>query len=167
MNQATKKLRARAAVFAVLAVLWMGVIFAYSAKTADESSAQSLRAGLLFGRIVHSDFADWPEAEQAAFAEKWDHPIRKTAHATEFAILGILWTGTIASYTAKHKASALKAMAISIAYAASDEFHQLFVPGRAGMVKDVFIDSCGVVLGCLVFGFVLWKVDGYFKYKAN
>ncbi|MBQ3466792.1 MAG: VanZ family protein, partial [Oscillospiraceae bacterium] len=32
-------------------------------------------------------------------------------------------------------------------YACSDEFHQLFVPGRAGMFSDVLIDTVGVLFG--------------------
>jgi VanZ family protein len=35
---------------------------------------------------------------------------------------------------------ALYAMAITFLYACSDEFHQLFVPGRAGRFTDVLID---------------------------
>ena len=33
------------------------------------------------------------------------------------------------------------------AYAASDEFHQLFVTGRSAQVRDVLIDSCGALCG--------------------
>ena len=35
-------------------------------------------------------------------------------------------------------------------YAATDEFHQLFVPGRAGLPTDVLIDATGAALGLLV-----------------
>jgi VanZ family protein len=40
-------------------------------------------------------------------------------------------------------------------YAASDEFHQLFVDGRAGMLSDVLLDTCGVAVGSLVLTFLL------------
>ena len=39
---------------------------------------------------------------------------------------------------------------ICFLYASSDEFHQLFVPGRSGQVTDIFIDLIGVVLGLLL-----------------
>ena len=39
---------------------------------------------------------------------------------------------------------------ICFLYASSDEFHQLFVPGRSGQVTDIFIDMIGVVLGLLL-----------------
>ncbi len=34
--------------------------------------------------------------------------------------------------------------ALSLCYAASDEFHQLFVPGRGGSIRDVAIDAIGI-----------------------
>ncbi|MEF2639337.1 MAG: VanZ family protein, partial [Lachnospiraceae bacterium] len=45
--------------------------------------------------------------------------------------------------------------ALGVLYAASDEFHQLFVPGRSGQVRDVCIDSSGVMIGILLLTLVL------------
>ncbi|WP_165044636.1 VanZ family protein [Adlercreutzia sp. ZJ138] len=42
---------------------------------------------------------------------------------------------------------ALLSWAASTLYAATDEFHQMFVPGRACMATDVLIDSTGAVVG--------------------
>jgi hypothetical protein len=40
---------------------------------------------------------------------------------------------------------------IGVLYAVSDEIHQTFVPGRAGQLRDVLIDSCGVLAGiCII-----------------
>ncbi len=52
---------------------------------------------------------------------------------------------------------ALAAFAFSTLYAASDEFHQLFVPGRAGLFTDVAIDSCGAALGSALAALVAWR----------
>ena len=41
------------------------------------------------------------------------------------------------------------AVLISACYAATDEFHQLFVPGRSGEVRDVLVDTAGAVIGIL------------------
>ena len=35
---------------------------------------------------------------------------------------------------------------MTVFYACSDEFHQLFIPGRAGLVSDVLVDSIGAML---------------------
>jgi VanZ family protein len=38
-------------------------------------------------------------------------------------------------------------------YACSDEIHQLYVPGRSGNIKDVFVDSIGISLVLVVYYF--------------
>ncbi len=44
----------------------------------------------------------------------------------------------------------LIALAMASAYAATDEFHQLFVPGRHGEVRDWAIDTLGALLAAVV-----------------
>jgi VanZ family protein len=69
----------------------------------------------------------------------WDFVLRKLAHTTEYAILGALLvraTGRIGT-----------AFALGVLYAISDEFHQVFVPGRHGAPLDVAIDAVGVAVG--------------------
>lgn len=41
------------------------------------------------------------------------------------------------------------ALTAGILYAASDELHQYFVPGRACQLRDVVIDGLGVLIGVL------------------
>jgi VanZ family protein len=78
------------------------------------------------------------------------HLIRKTAHAVEYAILGFLiWrvvhaTAALASHSAREFRLALMLAAF---YAATDETHQIFVPGREAAVRDVLLDTCGAALG--------------------
>jgi len=72
----------------------------------------------------------------------WDTVLRKGAHITEYAVLGALL------YRALEREAA--ALAIGIAYAATDEFHQHFVRGRHASPVDVAIDAVGVSIGMLV-----------------
>jgi VanZ family protein len=72
----------------------------------------------------------------------WDTVLRKGAHITEYAILGALL------YRALGREAL--ALAIGIAYAATDELHQHFVRGRHASPIDVGIDAVGVALGMLV-----------------
>jgi VanZ family protein len=74
----------------------------------------------------------------------WDLVLRKIAHAVEFGVLGALLLRALGDARA--------AAALGVAYAASDELHQHFVPGRLGSPWDVAIDSVGVALGVL-----LWR----------
>ena len=77
----------------------------------------------------------------------WDLVLRKLAHAAEFAVLGALLLRALRDERA--------ALAAGIAYAATDEVHQHFVPGRVGSPVDVAIDAVGVALGLL-----LWRRYG-------
>ena len=95
-------------------------------------------------------YREWSTEEQIKFAETIDHPVRKAAHATEYTILGILlFMACRDSFEMNLKASFRTAFSVGTVYAATDEFHQLFVSGRAGMISDVLLDSMGVLLGCL------------------
>jgi VanZ family protein len=71
----------------------------------------------------------------------WDTLLRKTAHVLEYALLGALLLRAVGRVW--------PALALGIAYAASDEVHQRFVAGRHGSLRDVAIDTAGVALGLL------------------
>ena len=138
-------------VLLVFTLLWMAVIFGFSAKPAEESADMSLSVGRWIGQAFVPAYDGWDEGKQEAFAEAINYPVRKTAHATEYAILGILvFMRCRYQNTWSRKRMILIAWGISTAYAATDEFHQIFVPGRAGMMTDVMIDSSGALAGILL-----------------
>jgi VanZ family protein len=77
--------------------------------------------------------------------------IRKCGHLTEYAILAALWFRTL--YVGRRRParfSALVALAISVAWAISDEVHQSFVPSRAPSALDVVVDGIGAALTLFV-----------------
>ena len=73
---------------------------------------------------------------------------RKLVHAGEYALLCLLWWRALRTVTAPR--AALIAAVVAVAYAASDEFHQAFVPGRHGTPVDVAIDAFGASVAALV-----------------
>lgn len=81
--------------------------------------------------------------------------LRKLAHFTEFAGLGI-WLFWLFSMLGKRGIFALPCGALA---ACVDETIQMFVPDRGPSLKDVGIDTCGVVTGMILLqiGYVLWK----------
>lgn len=160
-------------VFLILMFLWMFLIFFYSSRPADISEQDSGRIGVWLGRMFVPGFEEWPEDKQEEFAGRVDHPIRKTAHVTEYAILGILVAGVCAPEKRKYnsKTQVIKKerenyfvrrlvlpWLIAAAYAATDEFHQLFVPGRSGQISDVILDSVGALAGIVVFVTIHWII---------
>jgi VanZ family protein len=78
----------------------------------------------------------------------WDVLLRKLAHFTEYAVLTVLWWRALRGLGSRFPL--LTAMAISLGYAATDEFHQTFVDGRTGTPVDVLIDSLGIVVAAAV-----------------
>jgi VanZ family protein len=76
----------------------------------------------------------------------WDLVLRKAAHLAEYAVLGALLAralcGTVAGW-------AWLSWVAGTAYAASDELHQSFVPGRQASALDLAIDTVGAAIGVL------------------
>lgn len=141
-------------------LLWMAGIFAFSSRSGSESTEDSYFVGTMVGDLFVPGFDEWSAERQQAFAEKIDHPVRKTAHATEYAVLGLLAAGVCIPAAGRRKDEKLCAVkisrdllrpwAIASAYAATDEFHQLFVTGRSGQFSDVALDSAGALTGLLI-----------------
>lgn len=136
------KNRKKALIYLILTVIWMIFIFIQSALNAGLSSLES---GWISGWIAQLFRIDH---EQASFI------IRKCAHFLEYMILGGLLSLTIKELFYKLQKTpvlvSLIAFGIGFLYAITDEFHQTFVSGRSGEVRDVLIDGCGVLLGTII-----------------
>lgn len=136
----------------VPAVLIMGIIFSFSAKPAVKSSESSIA---IADRIlkVYENISD-QQIDQSLRINRLlqiEHIVRKSAHITEYAILAAsiafaLWISRFSRYKILWSS-----ILISALYAATDEFHQRFVPGRSGEIRDVLIDTAGACLGALIF----------------
>lgn len=72
---------------------------------------------------------------------EYDYPLRKIAHMLEYGVLALL--------VRRAGKSRAQAFVFSVLYAASDEWHQSFVPGRAGAAGDVLIDGAGALTALL------------------
>ena len=153
----------KSVVWFIITVVWMTVILGFSAQPADVSTDTSLRVGMTIGKMSVPDFSKLSKEEQIDYAKKIEFPVRKMAHATEYAILGCLLTNLCLSLSMK-KAS-MWSWLMGSAYAATDEFHQLFVPGRSGQITDVMIDSVGCLIGCLVTCLILHLVRKHASFR--
>lgn len=137
-------------------IIMMLVIYFFSSKPAVNSGEDSMiiANGIL---DIYEDIAD-VQFEEAARIESLgfvDHVVRKAAHFTEYAILA----GTLILHfyirNKKRKKLILYPIILSAMYAATDEFHQLFVPGRSCEIKDVLLDTAGAATGALLCYFIL------------
>jgi VanZ family protein len=113
-----------------------------------------LWAGLIFGLSSVPDLGTG--------LGTWDLALRKIAHFCEYAILGALLLralgrGEIVLGTGFILSPRLLSIAAGVAYAATDELHQHFVPGRHAAVRDVAIDAAGVLAGVLLLQSSPWS----------
>lgn len=128
----------------IIWLIWLSLIFWMSHQDKDETT---LKAGLLRW-ILDQIGIDGRQLMQGPYT----FFIRKLAHITEYAILMIL-TLRIAILQWPYKKAILSSLLFCIFYAATDEFHQTFIPGRVGTPVDVGIDMLGMLLGL-----VAWSV---------
>lgn len=135
--------------------LWMLVIFCFSAQPDTESAEVSGRVTYRIVEGVNDALhLELTEKQITERAEAIELPVRKMAHMTEYAVLAVLFLAAVHWGDERKRRGRLfccaAALGLAVLYACSDEFHQRFVPGRAGRVTDVLIDACGAFLGLLV-----------------
>lgn len=118
----------------------MAVIFWFSAQVAEASNEQS--GGILA----------WLEPILGSWLT--EHIVRKFAHALEFCGLAFLMFNGL--YQSTGMAKPFSAWGLTVLYAATDEFHQLYVPGRSGQFKDVCVDGAGAAAGVLAGLFIVF-----------
>ena len=89
------------------------------------------------------------------------HPgfLNYIAHFGEYMILSSLITIALTGGKLKAKQVILIAVIIASLYAASDELHQYFVPGRHSDPMDWLTDTAGALLGSTVTAYILNRID--------
>jgi VanZ family protein len=118
----------------LLVIIWMMVIFSFSnepAVVSDEKSNMVINILNYLGIDLNS-----------VFGELANFIVRKGAHFTEYAVLFLLLNNALKD-SLSMKNSLLAAILITFLYACSDEFHQTFISGREGKIRDVLIDTSG------------------------
>ncbi|MBQ6263332.1 MAG: VanZ family protein [Clostridia bacterium] len=142
-------------IFLVLTVLMMAFIFIMSSHTADESTNESRGIDSIIGRILWRDFDEWSPSDRLDFVTKIDGTVRTLGHFIEFAVLGSLIHLTLRAWDVKSKIALPASFGGGVFYALTDEFHQMFVDGRAAQIGDLLVDSAGVAFGCLIVWIIL------------
>lgn len=125
----------------------MLVIFGWST---DAGSAEHTRS--LLQRFL-SDLPILRDLPRARILDI-DYGIRKAAHITEYAVLAIL------AFRAVRRERLIfcdgdvwGVLLLCVAYAATDEIHQIFVASRFAAVGDVLYDTFGAMVGVVAY---LW-----------
>ena len=148
-----KKLRKNKKLFhSILVIIWMLVIFNFSSQNGTKSTKTS---GVVTSMVVNVTTSvtnkDIPREEVKKKVEDSTFLVRKTAHFTEYLILGILVLQLLSDYTKINKRMLIVSLIICYLYAVSDEVHQIFIPDRTAKVLDTFIDGAGSLVGITIY----------------
>ncbi len=135
-------------------IIWMAVIFSASADTSSLLHSSRLIAPLVRWLFPHM-------GEEGVF--RLVFTVRKCAHLTEYAVLAwLLWRG-MGQWLQDNphplfwRRARMALLGVAL-YAASDEFHQLFVATRDARVSDVLLDTTGGLIGlCLLWVWGRWR----------
>lgn len=133
------------------------LIFFFSSQSGEVSNQSSdffVQAAI---RIFYPDYELLSSAEQTEIQGQMHYLVRKAAHFSEFALLGFTLRLLLRFHGLKRRS--LFSWVLGTMYAATDELHQYFVGTRTAMVKDVLIDSAGVVFGCFLAAFLLYLLS--------
>ena len=121
----------------MVTIVWVGIIFSFSLHTREESVGMS---SAVLTYIMDTFF---PQLTGKVDFEILHLLLRKTAHFSEYFVLGVF--GCFAMQGTKKKNTLTILFCLGIA--AIDETLQLFVSGRVGSIWDVLIDSAGAIVG--------------------
>ena len=141
--------------FTIIVIAIMAFIFFQSSLPADLSREESGKIVSLIVRLFQGVLPF--DRKTLVFI------VRKGAHFTEYTILGCFLVPSVKEWTAADQAQmpdpARRTCFISwltgTLYAVTDEIHQYFVPGRSCELRDMGIDSCGVLAGILIAGLAI------------
>ena len=135
-------------IFTILIIVNCLVIFKFSSQNADTSSQTS---GVVVNKIVDKISNANKNINKEKLTDDVTFVVRKCAHLSIYTLLGIWLMNLANTFNLLSKRNRIVFCIIfGMMYAASDELHQKFVDGRSAEIRDVCIDTCGVILGILL-----------------
>lgn len=141
------KLRKRTFITIGVCVAWLLVIFTFSAMNATSSSNLTDEVLKVIEHIrsrsgIINNLFTYLTQNHSMF-----YIVRKMAHMFVFCVLQIIAFNIFRAFNHSFLKSSILSMIFVFGYACLDEFHQLFVDGRAGLFSDVIIDTIGGTIG--------------------
>ncbi len=138
----------------LLLIFWCSVIFFFSSQQATQSSSLSGHITKVVADVIDNikklsipAFSELKHLDKEKLMQILETVIRKSAHFSIFAVLGAISFSLSECYFKRKPKIFAISFLFCVLYAFSDEFHQLFVPGRSGNILDVLIDSSGALVG--------------------
>lgn len=136
------------AIWVIVLVAWIVFIWAHSIVGGAVSDAESLWWVRIFDPFFNA-------MGVTADVSMRNHIVRKTAHFTEYLVLGIFITMALRPRWHTPRRGVAPAIALAVAVPCIDESIQLFIPGRTGQPSDVLLDICGAAVGFAIVALIL------------
>ena len=147
-----------------LAAVCMILIFCFSAQNSAKSDSTSSPIVKTVCRIVVSDIEKMPPEKQQSLIDNATFFVRKAAHFSIYFMLGtFMFCGMVTFTRLKLSLRGFIALAVCVVYAAGDELHQYFVPGRSCELRDVCIDSLGALLA-IAAAYLITRFSGKLRF---
>ena len=147
------------------AIIMAMLIFGFSKQDGEESTGLSYKAADIILTVCDkAGIVDYNDNNRDSMIESVQFPIRKAAHMTEYAVLSVLIMLALIVDGLKGIRLPVISAIIATVFAATDEFHQKFVPGRYGCLRDVLIDAAGSIIGLMI-AYIIYKY--ICKHKEN
>lgn len=134
-----------------LIILWMIIIFLLSNQKAQDSKqlSNSFTTKTII-KIYEAKHGEITEEKKIEIKENYSFIVRKAAHFTIYLVLGLLVSLVLIGKNLNIKQIIIYGVLICMAYAITDEIHQIFVSGRSGEIRDIIVDTCGSTVGILL-----------------
>ena len=123
-------------------------------------------SGGLIEKVINLLFPNIGGEKLQSLIEGLQFIVRKSAHFTAYAVLGILSFITLVTYCLPLMAKCGLSLVICALYAVSDEYHQTFIEGRSGELRDVIIDSSGALAG-IILSLIIYKIIQSIKNRRS
>lgn len=130
-----------------LVIVWMAGIFYLSHQSSKSSGNISEAVAEKVYENVDLTPKRFEKKNDTWLLAHYEHLMRKAAHLFLYVILGALLSIAVSQHLDKRINILAVSNVIGIIYAVSDEVHQYFIPGRSFLIKDILIDSLGVIIG--------------------
>lgn len=157
-------MKIRRTIFLILIIINCITIFYFSNQVAETSSGSSGRIVSFIAEVLPF-IKNMSETEKETICSEVLQPIvRKTAHFSVYALLGFLTMNFALTYKGRNFQKGLYSWLFGTVYAITDEIHQLFIQGRSGELRDVCIDSLGVLTG-IILTLIIFKLCKKIKQK--
>lgn len=135
-------------VLCVLIMIWMIIIFLFSHQ---ESTKSTMTSSTVSSKIVKifPGLNKLSQEEKQFLVETIEPFLRKLAHYGIYMMGGILICLFFTTYPLTDWKTILYSQLFGSTYAILDELHQYYIPGRSAEIRDVLLDSLGIITGII------------------